>query len=377
MTKNKLIPKHLVHLVADDFTIPSDATYQPPNELTEIVDDLYQAVLGNYSKWEIGLCKLRHFFKGNAGQFAVYDFMQRRYITNIIEGIAAGITIIENYEKNSLLSPEVELQIILSGISFSSDIHLHKNFEKSRVENKIVPPEHARFININFSNSHYNVIFCITRSINGENFSIEDCYNLSTIKNDLRNIGNIYFTQYDMRLKTKDCDELIDTLDIACAIANGEGAIIHKNTKAMNFINILEKYDLFNNPIWLEQTTKAVRNGASDFIYENINIKIKAINSDKSKPNMFWFDYVLAKILIVFEEAENPNISLYDKLMAKYSLSKTETELIELLKNGKGINEISEIRNRSLETTRSQIKSIREKTNTKSIVKLLNLINNF
>jgi DNA-binding CsgD family transcriptional regulator/PAS domain-containing protein len=79
------------------------------------------------------------------------------------------------------------------------------------------------------------------------------------------------------------------------------------------------------------------------------------------------------RLLTVIDTSRNVNFDS-KRLQTFYQLSSTETEILELVAKGHTNAEISEIRNRSQDTIKSQMKSLMQKTNSHSRTDLVHMI---
>jgi DNA-binding CsgD family transcriptional regulator/PAS domain-containing protein len=79
------------------------------------------------------------------------------------------------------------------------------------------------------------------------------------------------------------------------------------------------------------------------------------------------------RLLSVIDTSRNVNFDS-KRLQSFYQLTSTETEILELVARGHTNSEISEIRNRSQDTIKSQLKSLMQKTNSHSRTDLVHMI---
>ena len=138
-----------------------------------------------------------------------------------------------------------------------------------------------------------------------------------------------------------------------------------------------EAQNPFSAENWSIAAHKAVKEGFASFEISKVSIKLSPLIAPKQSDGFGLLNYSLSKILMVFDDVGNETTDIFPKVARKYRLSPAESEILRYLVSGRRPEEIAQSRSKSIDTIRTQLRSLRAKTNAKSQIELVALITNF
>jgi DNA-binding CsgD family transcriptional regulator len=357
---------------ASPFPTPKRIETPPDAKIKAIIETLYDAALGESAKWAQALGGLRQEFNATGVVIACPIFEKGYYVINILTTEEYGTIDIAHYEKATLNDKGLGLFASFGGCALSSDIHRAKDSSQRRIDKGEVPPQFARHLSLTRVEPPYWDTIMILRSIDDAPFTQDDCDRLGAAYNDFRQIATIIHARAQMVSAPENAISILSQLDGPFALADGNGEIIFINEKAQI---ILDESNInpFIGSKWEECAQNAIRNGSAVFFAENAQIKLNPIKLEGDSSNCHIFNYGLTNILLSFEIPPNLVMDIGDKLKKQYKLSQIEVEILLLVFEGYGPTQIANIRKKSLETIRTQLRSLRKKTDTKNLVDLMQL----
>ena len=347
----------------------------PDANLAQILNELYDAALGDETKWGTALAKLRAEFNGTAAQIAGIDFARQCFELNIIEGEGIGLQAIENYEAASLKDLDNVIPHIKMNRALASNLHYKREFVEERIAAVKVPSKFAQYLALIIFEKPFWNFLTVMRPIDGVGFTLEDCRRFTASYSDLRRIFAIIRARKEIERDPSHAKAMLAIIDHPLAIANGNGEIIYFNPNADE---LLAGRDMtaFTKNVWKMAAQNATRNGTAEFVLNSIVIKVQRVDRAISSEALRVFDYSIANLLLSFEETQTLMPSSVKEFAKKYKLTNSEAEICRELKSGDNPSEIAKSRGRSLATIRTQIRSIREKTKCNNQVALLRLLVN-
>ncbi|KAF0112890.1 MAG: hypothetical protein FD163_572 [Hyphomonadaceae bacterium] len=177
------------------------------------------------------------------------------------------------------------------------------------------------------------------------------------------------FADYSAEKLTK----LIEAIEAPLGIANKEGEILAINRVGLSFLKLHCEKDFEKDGFWIGACNQTVLNGEMtyDFLIngEKFVARLNCLASE-------FLETSSAKIMINFQRAQAENSRNFSKFKLAYGLTQAELEILEQLNEGHSASKIAQIRSSSRDTVRGQLRTIMEKTNTKSQIDLIALVRN-
>lgn len=176
----------------------------------------------------------------------------------------------------------------------------------------------------------------------------------------------------------------IDALDIAMLIIDNLGKVLHLNLAAEEFIanqkhTLSVKWGKINceypykrnelQSLIISATTSPAIGGAM-FLDKNSNIQLFVTPLPETSKIQLQWQTTLA-LIIIQDGSKTSSLELFEKI---YDLSPAEIKLATALNNGKTLEKYAETNSLSINTVRTQLKSIFNKTNTHRQSELISLL---
>jgi DNA-binding CsgD family transcriptional regulator/PAS domain-containing protein len=200
-------------------------------------------------------------------------------------------------------------------------------------------------------------------------------------------------------MTNKIFEEILKNIDQGIAILSPRGTILYANAA---FERCLAEHDVFKkSPAGVLQLKERSANNSQLKHYHDLvsdpsahgqfgaRARREALVVDLPKPGTALFIEICpveqslrtgslgigCRLVTVIDTTRHVNFDS-KRLQSFYHLSATETEVLELVAKGYSVQEIGELRNRSQETIKSQMKTLMRKTNSQSRTDLVHMIHN-
>lgn len=293
---------------------------------------------------------------------------------------------LENYsrqfvDKDILLKARLLPENINRICNVTEDLISRDEFLNSEIYNdhyKVYNDDLAHAIGGCFETKRGRVAIGLHRGRGAKAFSKEDVEKLGILSNDLTNMLIVRSESNIQKQNNNILNQIIDKADIAFIHIDENFKIINSNQKGLEKI-LAENGISFSSGRLITSSRNGIQliDGISRAMFNrlprtinmqnretNIEVKVKPIYSQSGN----------IQALIIIEGSARPNSEIIQILERRYLLTNIEAKIALMVADGKTIDEISNIRNVSPNTVKSQRKAIYNKTGCTKLSKLTLLI---
>lgn len=204
-------------------------------------------------------------------------------------------------------------------------------------------------------------------------FSDEFCAQFKFLEPHFKRCINICENLRNRSLNVISIKSIIDVCEIPAALASIDGKLITINEAAVVLLGLGRAEDFVIDAFWLNACNFAKMNSKYEYEFKHkgksIIAQLSVIGRDHGSQQ--------AAIAIYFNIKSSPKIKNIQDFAKTYNLTKAEQDILEQLCDGQVVANIARARNASTETVRTQLRSLRAKTETKSQLELITLVHQY
>jgi DNA-binding CsgD family transcriptional regulator len=363
-------PQPSLELAIADLQPPPEPLEPLDDELAQFAASLDAAAL-DPTLWVDLLKQLAKMFDSTCAHVALFDYASGRHLLHAIasEQFDIPYPVLEAYEQVAYLDPRAGLCL-----NFPNRTITHEDIDPEKLAQlpvvQMAPDELAQMMTLNDIEEPYWGFLSVLRHKNAPKFTRLERARMTGLAQALTRSMRLYReTELQAREGRRIQLDMLEHLSFPAGLFTEDGICVGLNPTARERVGVGLSADWALPFGWTSLCREAAQTGLME-------VEV-ATPTGQAPARLTRLSGVHPLLLLEMDIDPHNTIVRVDRFCSLHGLTNAERAVVQLLSLGNGLNRIAEIRKTSLETVRTQIRIVREKTGLRTQSELMAAISGF